>query len=69
MSRSYAKFYLNKMVEMRLVTKVNQKRKYKKYENENTLSDWIKDIIRRSPEFGELDDGRDVEGESNGLPF
>ena len=45
-SRSSAKFYLNKMVEMRLVTKVPHKRRYQKYANANIFSDWLKDLIK-----------------------
>jgi hypothetical protein len=45
-SRSSAKFYLNKMVEMRLVTKVPHKRRYQKYANADTFSDWLKDLIK-----------------------
>lgn len=45
-SRSSAKFYLHKMVEMRLVTKVPHKRRYQKYANANTFSDWLKDLIK-----------------------
>ena len=46
LSRSSAKFYLNKMVEMRLVTKVPHKRRYQKFANANTFSDWLKDLIK-----------------------
>lgn len=45
-SRSSAKFYLNKMVDMRLVTKVPHKRRYQKYANANTFSDWLKDLVK-----------------------
>jgi hypothetical protein len=45
-SRSSAKFYLSKMVDMRLVTKVPHKRQYQKYANANTFSDWLKDLIK-----------------------
>jgi hypothetical protein len=45
-SRSSAKFYLNKMVELRMVTKVPHKRRYQKYANAVTFSDWLKDLIR-----------------------
>jgi predicted HTH transcriptional regulator len=45
-SRSSAKFYLNKMVEMRLVTKVPHKRRYQKYVNSDTFSNWLKDLIK-----------------------
>lgn len=45
-SRSSAKFYLNKMVDMRLVTKVPHKRRYQKYVNAHTFSDWLRDLIK-----------------------
>ena len=45
-SRSSAKFYLNKMVELRMVTKVPHKRKYQKYANADTFSSWLKDLIK-----------------------
>ncbi len=45
-SRSSAKFYLNKMVELRMVTKVPHKRRYQKYANANHFSDWLKDLIK-----------------------
>jgi len=45
-SRSSAKFYLKKMVDLRLVTKVPHKRRYQKYANANTFSDWLKDLIK-----------------------
>jgi hypothetical protein len=46
MSRSSAKFYLNKMVDLRLVTKVPHKRRYQKYANAVTFSEWLKDLIK-----------------------
>jgi hypothetical protein len=45
-SRSSAKFYVNKMVELRLVTKVPHKRRYQKYTNAQTFSGWFKDLIK-----------------------
>ncbi len=45
-SRSSAKFYLKKMVEIRLVTKVPHKRRYQKYANADTFSTWLKDLIK-----------------------
>lgn len=45
-SRSSAKFYINKMVEIRLVTKVPYKRRYQKYANAGTFSEWLKDLIK-----------------------
>jgi regulatory protein YycI of two-component signal transduction system YycFG len=43
-SRSSAKFYVNKMVDLRLVTKVPHKRMYQKFANANKFSDWLKDL-------------------------
>jgi len=45
-SRSSAKFYINKMVDLRLITKVPHKRMYQKYANANKFSDWLKDLIK-----------------------
>ncbi|MBN2334046.1 hypothetical protein JXL21_00705 [Candidatus Bathyarchaeota archaeon] len=45
-SRSTAKFYVNKMVNLRLITKVPHKRMYQKYANANKFSDWMKDLMR-----------------------
>ncbi len=43
-SRSSAKFYVNKMVELRLVAKVPHKRLYQKYPNATTFSAWLRDL-------------------------
>jgi len=43
-SRSSAKFYVNKMVELRLVAKVPHKRMYQKYPNATTFSAWLRDL-------------------------
>jgi predicted HTH transcriptional regulator len=45
-SRSSAKFYLNKLVDLRLVTKVPHKRRYQKYANAGAFSDWLKDLMK-----------------------
>ncbi len=45
-SRSSAKFYVNKMVALRLITKVPHRRMYQKFSNANKFSDWLKDLIR-----------------------
>jgi len=45
-SRSSAKFYVNKMVDLRMVTKVPHKRMYQKYANAHTMSNWMKDLIK-----------------------
>jgi len=43
-SRSSAKFYVNKMVQLRLVAKVPHKRMYQKYPNATTFSGWLRDL-------------------------
>ncbi len=45
-SRSSAKFYVNKMVDLRLITKVPHKRMYQKYANANRFSEWMKDLMK-----------------------
>jgi hypothetical protein len=45
-SRSSSKFYIKKMLELRLITKVPHKRLYQKYANAYTFSNWIKDLIK-----------------------
>lgn len=44
--RSTAKFYLRKMVELRMVTKLPGRKKYQKYANAMRFSDWLKDLRR-----------------------
>lgn len=45
-SRSSAKFYVGKMVELRLVAKVPHKRMYQKYPNAQCFSSWLRDLIK-----------------------
>lgn len=45
-SRSSAKFYLSKIVGLRMATKVPHKRRYQKYDNADTFSNWLKDLIK-----------------------
>ena len=45
-SRSSAKFYVNKMVDLRLITKVPHKRMYQKFSNASKFSDWMKDLMK-----------------------
>jgi len=49
-SRSSAKFYVGKMVEMRLVAKVPHKRMYQKYPNAPMFSSWLRDLIKLAVE-------------------
>ncbi|MCX6656723.1 MAG: hypothetical protein NTY03_16630 [Candidatus Bathyarchaeota archaeon] len=45
-SRSSAKFYVNKMVQLRLVAKGPHKRMYQKYPNATTFSGWFRDLLK-----------------------
>ena len=54
-SRSSAKFYVNKMVQLRLITKVPHKRMYQKYPNATTFSGWFRDLLKLALE--PLEDG------------
>jgi hypothetical protein len=45
-SRSSAKFYINKMVDLRMVTMIPHRRRYQKYTNAETFSSWLKDLIK-----------------------
>jgi hypothetical protein len=45
-SRSSAKFYVNKMVRLRLVAKVPHKRMYQKYPNATAFSSWLRDLLK-----------------------
>lgn len=44
--RSSAKYYVNKMVDLRMITKVPHKRMYQKYANAYKFSDWMKDLMK-----------------------
>ena len=44
--KSTAKYYIRKMVEMRMISKVPYRRKYQKYANAKSFSDWLQDLIR-----------------------
>lgn len=45
-SRSSAKFYIGKMVDLRMVTKIPHKRRYQKYANAEAFSSWLRDLIK-----------------------
>jgi hypothetical protein len=45
-SRSSSKFYVNKMVGLRLIVKVPHKRMYQKYPNATTFSSWLRDLVK-----------------------
>jgi len=44
--RSTAKFYIRKMVDMRMISKVPYRKKYQKYANARNFSEWFQDLIR-----------------------
>lgn len=44
--RSTAKYYVRKMVDLRMITKLPGKKKYQKYVNALRFSDWLKDLRR-----------------------
>jgi len=45
-SRSTAKYYVNRMVGLRLISRVPHRKKYQKYANAQTFSDWLTDLIK-----------------------
>ncbi|MBS7652678.1 MAG: hypothetical protein QXD04_00120 [Candidatus Bathyarchaeia archaeon] len=45
-STSSAKFYLGKMVELRMVTRIPHRKRYQKYSNAKTFSSWLRDLIK-----------------------
>ena len=55
-SRSSAKFYVNKMVQLRLIAKVPHKRMYQKYPNATTYSSWLRDLLKLA--FEPLENGQ-----------
>ena len=44
--RSTAKFYIRKMLIMRLISKIPYKKKYQKYANARNISDWLTDLVK-----------------------
>lgn len=44
--RSTAKYYIKRMVALRMVTRLPGKKKYQKYANAMTFSEWLKDLRR-----------------------
>lgn len=44
--RSTAKYYVRKMLEMHMISKVPYKKKYQKYANAKNFSDWLIDLVR-----------------------
>jgi len=45
-SKSTAKYYVRKMVEMHMISKLPYKKKYQKYANARKFSDWLSDLIK-----------------------
>lgn len=44
--RSTSKYYVKKMVKMHMISKIPYRKKYQKYDNARTLSDWLQDLNR-----------------------
>jgi len=44
--RSTAKYYVNRMVDLRMISRVPHRKKYQKYANAQTFSDWLADLIK-----------------------
>jgi hypothetical protein len=44
--RSTAKYYVNRMVDLRMISMVPHRKKYQKYANAQTFSDWLADLIK-----------------------
>ena len=45
-SRSTAKYYVNKMVELRLIARIPHRKKYQKFANAQSFSEWLSDLIK-----------------------
>lgn len=44
--RSTAKFYIRKMLDVHMISKVPYKKKYQKYANAKNFSDWLLDLVK-----------------------
>jgi len=44
--RSTAKYYVKKMVDLHMISKIPYRKKYQKYANAHTFSDWLQDLLR-----------------------
>lgn len=44
--RSTAKYHVNRMVRLRMISQVPHRKKYQKYTNAQTFSDWLADLIK-----------------------
>ncbi len=44
--RSTAKYYIKKMVDLRMISRIPHRKKYQKYANARTFSVWLNDLIK-----------------------
>ena len=44
--RSTAKYYVNRMVDLRMISRVPHRKKYQEYTNAQTFSDWFTDLVK-----------------------
>jgi predicted transcriptional regulator len=44
--RSTAKYYIRKLIDMHMISKVPYRKKYQKYASARNFSDWLQDLIR-----------------------
>lgn len=44
--RSTAKYYVRKMVDLHMISKVPYRKKYQKYANADKFSNWLQDLLR-----------------------
>jgi len=44
--QSTGKFYIRKMLDLRMISRIPNRKKYQKYANARTFSDWLNDLIR-----------------------
>ena len=44
--RSTAKYYVKRMIDLRMISRVPHRKKYQKYTNAQTFSDWLVDLIK-----------------------
>jgi len=44
--RSTAKYYIQKMIDLHMISKIPHKKKYQKYANARLFSEWLSDLIR-----------------------
>lgn len=44
--RSTAKYYVNRMADLRMISRIPHRKKYQKYASAQTFSDWLADLIK-----------------------